>query len=296
MLNATWIETFTTLAEEGSFTATARRLNMTQPGVSQHVRKLEQALGAKLVMVTGRDLRLTDAGHELRALGLARRAEEAALAVRIGRDDPEAGRVRIGASGSFASLLYPRLMDRLAVAPALELQLTAAPQGSLIEAISAGRLDLAVVARDPGRAGIEAQQLGHEDLCLVLPGTAPDGMPALEDLDTLGFIDHPDGAAYAEMLMQPNVPGFRGAAALRRRGFVNQITQIPLPVASGAGYTILPRSGVDAFAGSGKLRLAPLPRPVRQTLWQIRPAGLPIPARLAWMADEIAALARTLTG
>ena len=37
MLNATWIETFTVLAEEGHFTRAAQPLNMTQPGVSQHL-------------------------------------------------------------------------------------------------------------------------------------------------------------------------------------------------------------------------------------------------------------------
>ena len=61
MLNATWLETFTTLAEEGHFTRAAQRLNMTQPGVSQHLRKLEQQLGQRLIARDGKAFTLTAA-------------------------------------------------------------------------------------------------------------------------------------------------------------------------------------------------------------------------------------------
>lgn len=62
MLNATWIETFTVLAEEGHFTRAAQRLNMTQPGVSQHLRKLERQVGHPLIAQDGKSFTLTEAG------------------------------------------------------------------------------------------------------------------------------------------------------------------------------------------------------------------------------------------
>ena len=43
MLNPVWLKTFVTLIETGHFTKTAEKLFMTQPGVSQHIAKLEQA-------------------------------------------------------------------------------------------------------------------------------------------------------------------------------------------------------------------------------------------------------------
>ena len=54
MLNAQWLETFTALSETGSMTRTAAALNMTQPGVSQHVKKLEAQLGTPLLRRDGR--------------------------------------------------------------------------------------------------------------------------------------------------------------------------------------------------------------------------------------------------
>ena len=49
MLNPQWLRTFQTLVDIGHFTRTAEMLNMTQPGVSQHIRKLEQACGYNLL-------------------------------------------------------------------------------------------------------------------------------------------------------------------------------------------------------------------------------------------------------
>ena len=59
MLNATWLDTFVTLTETGHFTHTAERLNMTQPGVSQHLRKLERQVGHALIAQEGTSFTLS---------------------------------------------------------------------------------------------------------------------------------------------------------------------------------------------------------------------------------------------
>ena len=87
-------------------------------------------------------------------------------------------------------------------------------------------------------------------------------MPQFEDLQSLGLVQHPDGATYADALLGANfAEDYRGAEQLRLRSFVNQIGQIPPPVAQGLAYAILPRSGVLAFPGREKLSIAPFPKP-----------------------------------
>lgn len=54
MINTTWLRTFCTLAEVGHFTLTAERLHMTQSGVSQQVRKLEEQLNTELLVRQGK--------------------------------------------------------------------------------------------------------------------------------------------------------------------------------------------------------------------------------------------------
>ena len=63
MLHSTWLETFVTLCDVGHFTRAAAALNMTQPGVSQHVKKLEEQVGQSLLSRAGKSFTLTPAGE-----------------------------------------------------------------------------------------------------------------------------------------------------------------------------------------------------------------------------------------
>src|SRR5260221_5216299 len=58
----TSMTTFTTVVASGSFTAAAQRLNMSPAMVTNHVRALEERLGARLLNRTTRKLSLTEAG------------------------------------------------------------------------------------------------------------------------------------------------------------------------------------------------------------------------------------------
>src|SRR5512142_2226168 len=61
------VETFLTVAREGSFSRAAKKLFRTQPAVSQTIRKLEQELGEALFDRSSREGMLTDAGRVLQA-------------------------------------------------------------------------------------------------------------------------------------------------------------------------------------------------------------------------------------
>jgi len=56
------IETFLAVWKEKSYTRAAEKLFVTQPAVSQHIRHLEERLGAPLFRSAGRQLFLTEAG------------------------------------------------------------------------------------------------------------------------------------------------------------------------------------------------------------------------------------------
>jgi DNA-binding transcriptional LysR family regulator len=64
-LNLDQLRTFVEVAALGNFSAAGRRLNLTQPAVSLHVRELEQRLGVRLIERSGRQARATAPGREL---------------------------------------------------------------------------------------------------------------------------------------------------------------------------------------------------------------------------------------
>ena len=65
MINPLWLRSFCTLVEVMHFTRTAKQLNMTQSGVSQHIHKLESLLEQPLLIRQGKHFSLTDAGERL---------------------------------------------------------------------------------------------------------------------------------------------------------------------------------------------------------------------------------------
>ncbi|MBV9816800.1 MAG: LysR family transcriptional regulator [Solirubrobacterales bacterium] len=135
------------VAEEASFTRAAARCHVAQPGVSAQIRRLEGELGQALLHRSGTGVTLTAAGaavlpYARAALGAARGVHEAADEVaRLIR-----GRVRMGmvaASGAFA--VADLLEEFHTRHPGVEIGLVADATDRLLDGLTEGALDLALV-------------------------------------------------------------------------------------------------------------------------------------------------------
>ena len=71
--------TFLTLYDEMNYRRTAEKLNMTQPGVTQHIHYLENYYGVKLFEYDGRTLSKTKQAEQLKRHFESVRAEEISL-------------------------------------------------------------------------------------------------------------------------------------------------------------------------------------------------------------------------
>ena len=108
-----YLETFSAVVENGSFTAAAEALGISRPVVSKHVSLLEQHLGVQLLHRTTRRLNLTQAGemfagYSHRIISDVREAEQSILPL---QNEPQ-GRLRIAATESLAISLLPELLQR----------------------------------------------------------------------------------------------------------------------------------------------------------------------------------------
>lgn len=108
-MNLRQLECFVAVVEEGSFTRGARRLGITQPSLSQHIRTLEDELEGAVLDRLSRGVSLTPAGRillpeartALRAVARGRQSARAAL-------DLEAGELELATVLSMAVGLLPR--------------------------------------------------------------------------------------------------------------------------------------------------------------------------------------------
>ena len=106
-----YLQTFSAVIENGSFTAAAEALGISKPVVSKQISLLERHLGVQLLHRTTRRLRLTDAGevfasYSHRIMSDVREAEQSVLPL---QNEPQ-GRLRISAPESLAMSLLPEVL------------------------------------------------------------------------------------------------------------------------------------------------------------------------------------------
>lgn len=143
------IRTFVTVFETASFTRAAALLARTQPAVSLQVRRLETQLGCPLFDRSGRSVSLTTEGAALlpQARRLLRLHDE--IVAGLGEGDLE-GEVRFGAPEDIATAHLPGILGSFARShPRIRLSVTCDYTANLLDQMSRGLLDLALIKREP---------------------------------------------------------------------------------------------------------------------------------------------------
>ena len=178
------IRTFAAVADQGSMTAAAHRLCLTQGAVSQHIRRLEDLFGYAL-FDRERRLRLTPAGE--RFMQHAKRL----LTVNdeIWNDmatRPLRGTVRLGLPYDLVAVFYAPVIGRLTDAyPDLEIEVRCGSSPQLAASLADGSIDMAILEVEAGAQATETP-------------TALGGRDAGETLriEPLVWVGVPDGTAH----------------------------------------------------------------------------------------------------
>lgn len=165
------------MAGTGSFSAAARQLGCTQPAVSQQMKALESSAGTTLLIRTGREMRLTQAGEALVRhasgilAGLTAAEEEVAAIAGL-----RAGRVRLVSFPSGSSTLVPSALAALRAAhPGTRVSLVEAEPPRSVDMLRDGDCDIALAFRY-GTQGAEWDDLVVRPLLTDrLIGLVPEG-------------------------------------------------------------------------------------------------------------------------
>ncbi|UTV31027.1 LysR family transcriptional regulator [Photobacterium atrarenae] len=290
MLNSVWLNTFKTLIDTGHFTKAAEKLHMTQPGVSQQIRKLEEACGHQLVRRVKKRFEITEQGRDVYEYACQLERSEATLLDKLSTNHPYAGQYRIACSGSQALTLYPKLLELQQEFPKLIVTLEAAPNHKILIAIKNSDIDVGIVTSMPNRVHFDTELLGQESLCLVLPQKYADTANVFDALMELGLIRHPDIDHYLSLYMAKF--GDETFSALKTdsfpvTGYVNQINQILLPISKGLGFTVLPKSAVDSFSHPETLAVFSPGKEVKETLYLVSKRHRVLPKRFNTVNDRL---------
>ncbi|MEL7989980.1 LysR family transcriptional regulator [Streptomyces albidoflavus] len=296
MIEARHLRVLRAVAATGSFSAAARELGCTQPAVSQQMKALESSAGTPLLIRTGREMRLTQAGEALTRhaagilAGLTAAEEEVAAIAGL-----RAGRVRLVSFPSGSSSLVPAALAALRAAhPGTRVSLEEAEPPRSAELLRAGDCDIALAFRYAG-----ATALDEWDDLVVRPlladrlvGLVPEGH-RLADAASVGI-----GELAAD-------PWIAGCPRCRRQlvevceteGFTPRIDfatdDYPAVlglVAAGLGVAVLPALALESLRPKGVRTLAVEPAVEREIVALTLPDLAQVPAVAATL-DHLAATA-----
>jgi DNA-binding transcriptional LysR family regulator len=237
---------FVAIAQHGTVSRAAEQLHVSQPALSEQIRKLEDELGAALFTRTSRGVLLTDAGeallpHARTVLAQADAAVESVQMVAHGL----VGTLTLGFIDSAALAILPPLIhhftDRY---PNVKLRLRESGTRQQLEAIEQSEIDVGIVRGPVWNAGIAGRRIATESLRLALPAQhrlAREAIVRIADLNEDGFIMYPHerGAALAEETLRLcHAAGFDPRVVQE----ANEIYTICGMVAAGLGVAVVPDS------------------------------------------------------
>lgn len=156
MLDSRLLQTFVIVAETGSFTGAALRLNSTQSTVSQQIGRLERGVRQSLIDRGARPVELTPAGERL--IGYARRIVALQSEARASLDNPSGSRMlRIGVPDDLITSATSREFAQFAERHSeIRLDLTTGLSRDLLRRFRDGDFDVAIVKEPRAQADAHA--------------------------------------------------------------------------------------------------------------------------------------------
>jgi DNA-binding transcriptional LysR family regulator len=261
---------FLQIAEYGTLSLAAERLNVAQPSLSRQMRLLEEELGIRLFTRNGRGMQLTDAGEQLRAriTGPLRQVGHALNEVRAMPSDAS-GSVILGMPASVVLTLGEPIVKRaLAYAPNISLQLIEGGSGHLVEWLQRGQLDAAILYGPATPGGLNAAKLLEDELVLVGAADADLRSDQPVQFSRIGELPLILPSPIHGLRVTIDAVAIKTRCALNVRIQVDSLQLIKDLVEAGMGYAVLPRAGVLREIAARRLTHAPIANPkVSRTLF-----------------------------
>lgn len=137
------ITTFLTLYREMNYRKTAEYLNMTQPGVTQHIHFLEEHYGVKLFVYDGRQLHRTEEAALLKGHIDSVLARERMLREKF--DRPRRKMLDVGATKTIGEFILPPVLKRFLENPDHGIRFAIDNTQTLLQMLEDSALDFAVI-------------------------------------------------------------------------------------------------------------------------------------------------------
>lgn len=283
---------FEALARHGHFGRAAETCAISQPALSMQIKELEVSLGMALFERGARQARLTGFGEEFltRVRDILRAVDELGDLARASRG-ALAGRLRIGVIPTIAPYLLPTIIGDLTRAyPGLDIHVRETLTPKLLQELTEGRLDTAIMALPVGEPAFTEVPLFTENFVLVRPkGDTGKPVPDRDMLREMRLLLLEEGHCFRDQAlsfcnMQTGLP---------REGLdASSLSTLVQMVDAGIGVTFIPEMALPVETRSATVSVArfPEPQPTR-TVGMIWRKTSPLAPQLARIAETVRASA-----
>jgi len=169
------MESLIYLVEEGSFSRAAKRVFLTQPSLTKHIKNLEEAVNAKIVNRENMGISLTPAGKILydyarRMLKLRDEAKEKILRAK----DNESGNIFVSASTIPATYILPYLLNEFhKLFPDIHAYVQANDSEETLGMILNNQAEIGFIGKKTLNKRLNVEPLWKDTLVLAMPGDHP---------------------------------------------------------------------------------------------------------------------------
>jgi DNA-binding transcriptional LysR family regulator len=269
------LQHFIALAQEGSFTRAARKVNIVQSGLSNSIKELEEELGTRLVERTTRKVSITETGMLFLPHARATLAslEGAVQAVRS-QDGAVRGQLRLGILQNFDTYLElaPLLKRFRSTFPMVDVSVRVLISDTVPGLVRSGEIDLsfhAIIDKDQW-PGIQLIPYMQVPLVAVCPSDHPLASRSSVTIETLSneiFVDLTRDRALRRLIDKV----FAQHHLKRTTAFeVSEVQTAMQFVANGLGVAIVPSALATSFTKSrGGVVLRISKRDVRLPAWRV---------------------------
>ena len=248
-------EYFLAIAQENNITKAARTLHVSQPSLTQQLKRTEQELDCKLLVRTSSGVQLTEAGEAYLRMSRQMMQLYETFQQEIGQlRKLEYGRLRVGASWYLTTTLVSRIIGTYTrTYPGILVDCMENRTSLLLEQLHAGQIDIAFVSRFPHETGLDQKRLTYiplyqDPFCLVtsagypirtVPGTCQADLSSLDRQPLIMFRQNQRIRQITDRILSQ--AGIHPQVRLTTYGFPIALAQ----AAAGMGAVILPQGYVQ---------------------------------------------------
>jgi DNA-binding transcriptional LysR family regulator len=169
------LKVFVTVIEQKNFSRAGDILNLSQPGVSLHIRNLENELGTKLIYRSPKQVQITEPGKILyrHAKQMLNHYETAKREINE-FNNVVSGTMKIGASFTIGEYYLPKVLAEFATQyPMVDIQIIISNSNDVIQGIRSNKLDIGLIEGETVYKDIDVMPFMNDEMIVVVPPDHP---------------------------------------------------------------------------------------------------------------------------